>query len=388
MQASEDRVHYLDGLRGVAAVAVVIFHLNIFFSVLLPYEGLAGIPRMLLGRLTNGNFAVCIFFVLSGYVLTVPFRRGKLDLGEAAVRRYFRLTPVAFASVMLSYFVWVTIGYYTKGMTAHGPGFAWMEAEFAFKPEFWKAVYNGLFGIYTGNNSYNGVLWTISLELWGSLFLFAFLSLFGRHAAALRVALAVAIVLVVMLGRETGAYLSLFLAGAMLCLHPTFKLSWLWMVPALYLGSLDQWSPEALAATKSLGLPWGQLHHVSGLHAIGAVLLISALLGSPRIQRLFSLGFIQCLGKLSYSIYAVHFVLIFSVGNWTFSLMAQAGYYRLAALATIVAVLACTLGISAVLYRFVDLPSQEFAKWVGRVILGRKAREPSVQPADVRASKP
>lgn len=93
------RMNYLDGLRGLAALGVVAYHSNVLFSVFSWTEAYGDMPNLILSRFTNGNFFVCIFFILSGYVLVIPRVKNANvageKWGELAVRRYFRLTPIA-----------------------------------------------------------------------------------------------------------------------------------------------------------------------------------------------------------------------------------------------------------------------------------------------------
>ena len=70
----------LDGLRGLAVVAVVVFHLN---------------------RLQGGFLGVDLFFVLSGFLITSLLvsehhRTGAIDLGRFWSRRARRLLPALF----------------------------------------------------------------------------------------------------------------------------------------------------------------------------------------------------------------------------------------------------------------------------------------------------
>ena len=55
---AKPRYEILDGLRGVAAVIVVIFHLLETYSIGVPYQ-----------LLNHGYLAVDFFFVLSGFVV-------------------------------------------------------------------------------------------------------------------------------------------------------------------------------------------------------------------------------------------------------------------------------------------------------------------------------
>jgi peptidoglycan/LPS O-acetylase OafA/YrhL len=84
------RVQGLEGLRGVAAFAVVLTHVG-FLS------GAVG-GRVLPGVLSRLDFGVCLFFVLSGFLLFRPWARAaagarRPDLRSYAVRRAARLVP-------------------------------------------------------------------------------------------------------------------------------------------------------------------------------------------------------------------------------------------------------------------------------------------------------
>ncbi len=76
------RVLYLDGLRGLAAMQVVFGH---YTNVFVP----AWFSR--LGLLVNGDFAVFIFFIMSGFVLTPSFARAPRAVPRGLARRAIRL---------------------------------------------------------------------------------------------------------------------------------------------------------------------------------------------------------------------------------------------------------------------------------------------------------
>src|SRR5579859_5537778 len=113
MIKATNKIQYLEGIRGVAAMMVVFHH---FFLAFYPAYYFGGEPsvshlgsleldywRSPLSFLTNGDFMVCIFFVLSGHVLSTSyFKTNNTEiLVSSAARRFFRLyIPLAFALII------------------------------------------------------------------------------------------------------------------------------------------------------------------------------------------------------------------------------------------------------------------------------------------------
>ena len=88
--ASDKRLKLIDGLRGVAATLVMLFHL---------------VGRTSAGRFTHrGYLGVAIFYVLSGFVITSmlgPRRMGLRFLGQFALRRMVRLDIPYWVNIVL-----------------------------------------------------------------------------------------------------------------------------------------------------------------------------------------------------------------------------------------------------------------------------------------------
>ena len=88
------RLRSLDGLRGVAASAVLLFHVSLALG------GWPGIP--FLGAFWNGHNAVLLFFVLSGLALSLSYWRRQEDAWlPFLIRRVFRLYPAFAVSVLV-----------------------------------------------------------------------------------------------------------------------------------------------------------------------------------------------------------------------------------------------------------------------------------------------
>jgi peptidoglycan/LPS O-acetylase OafA/YrhL len=84
------RFHFLDGLRGLAAIVVVALHP--------PPEVRQGLTTY------SGHLAVDFFFCLSGFVIAFSYEqrlRGSLSWGDFAVARLIRLYPMIFLGTVL-----------------------------------------------------------------------------------------------------------------------------------------------------------------------------------------------------------------------------------------------------------------------------------------------
>ena len=101
MAYADSKSHYeiLDGLRGIAAVMVVIFHL---------FEPLSGGDHAK-QIINHGYLAVDFFFALSGFVIGYAYddRWGKMSLGGFFKRRLIRLHPMIIMGMIIG-----AIGFY------------------------------------------------------------------------------------------------------------------------------------------------------------------------------------------------------------------------------------------------------------------------------------
>lgn len=92
---TDSKAHYpiLDGLRGVAAIMVVIFH------ILETFSGGDHVKQIV----NHGYLAVDFFFVLSGFVIGYAYddRWNKMSLGGFFKRRLIRLHPMIIMGMMI-----------------------------------------------------------------------------------------------------------------------------------------------------------------------------------------------------------------------------------------------------------------------------------------------
>ncbi|MEQ1769130.1 MAG: acyltransferase [Devosia sp.] len=172
--SAADRIGAMDGLRGWAALAVVIFH----FTWEMFGHSMPEFRSLLPAFLGSGRLAVAIFFTLSGYVLTV--RRWRRDdnppYRRVALKRYVRLTIPIFISAML-FFALMVLGLTPTQQAADIlQNYYWMGSIAGFQPNLLEAIFFGLLGAYglQRGHLYHPFLWTMIIELWASLLVFWF----------------------------------------------------------------------------------------------------------------------------------------------------------------------------------------------------------------------
>lgn len=368
----------LDSLRGIGAVLVVLHHLMLAFHpwVILgePYPANAGwesaFHRFPLSLLVAGRFAVQVFFVLSGVVLSLGFfgdrARSDAQLAAAAFKRTFRLAPMVLAGVALVLLA-SAMGWVSSGPAAKLSGSEWLATK-PFGAMDLGAIVRGVgLNLFIKAREYNSPLWTIGTELYGSFLVF-FLLLVLRKLSWRWIAYAA-----VLAWLRSDDRLP-FVAGLILAdLHrsTTWFREWcsrLWiLVPSILLVGILGAFPLGLDEIhRKAWIPGGAaLARVGiGNHLAGAILLVAIVLGNPLVDRLLGGGLGRYLGRISYALYATHEVVILTACSalylrWHPS-MGGGTAGCMAALAGIpLFLLLAELGTRAV-----DRPSLRLADWV------------------------
>ena len=177
------RLSHLDGLRGLAALNVMAGHAVIACDYAL-YSGaradswgawditVSAWPLLL--PVAGANFSVCVFLVLSGFVLAHAFIRTSLGPPALAVKRTVRLGLPILAVTLMSWAL-LAAGCGANHRVAPISHSRWLDVPFAQAPDFGAAVRDGLFGnlvLHVPNaTSYDASLWTMPIEFAGSLLL-------------------------------------------------------------------------------------------------------------------------------------------------------------------------------------------------------------------------
>lgn len=323
---SIQRIKAFDGLRGVAAFSVLIYH---YMALVFPEwaASMSAHPSIWVDMPTyllwNGPFAVALFFVLSGFVMAAAAERRSSSLMASAVARYLRLSVPAAASCLLAW-AWLSFlpdAVDTMAATVHDPS-RWLE--FTYQDDIKTpvlAVGDGLAGVFVrGYSRFNNVLWTLKIELFGSLAVFG---LYYLTAGRLRLyLLAAGSVLVPWLTEPS--YLAFGLGAALFEAHRAGILSRLEHVPGLRIGLLLTGLLLAFPGEGfhlRMGLfdvaeDWQLGEHRGYLHVIAATFMIVAVMCFRSLSALFSMRLPLWLGRISFSLYLVHVPLLYTLVAW------------------------------------------------------------------------
>ena len=104
--------HYalLDGLRGVAAILVLFYHIFEGFAFA---EATNGVGSGIITTLNHAHIAVDFFFILSGFVISYAYdnRWQQMSMGQFFKRRLIRLHPMLVMGAVLGFAAFAFVGF-------------------------------------------------------------------------------------------------------------------------------------------------------------------------------------------------------------------------------------------------------------------------------------
>lgn len=329
---SKPRFEILDGLRGVAAMIVVAFHL---------FETYSAGPREQI--LNHGYLAVDFFFVLSGFVIGYAYddRWGRMTTWDFFKRRLIRLQPMVILGTLIGAF-W----YYFSD----APAF-----ELVAQTPWWKLLLIMILGClmfptppsmdirgWQEINSLNGAQWSLLWEYIANIFYALIVRRFSKVvlgvfvflSAFLTIDLAMNIDATGLLeAREYAKYTVIggfgltpdqIYIGVCRLLYPFFCGLLLYRLGKLRInlkrGAMT-WCSLAVAVTLVVPNIGGESHQwLNGLYCAAVILfvypaIVAAGAGSPLTGRRTT-AVCKFLGLISYPLYITHYPMIYVQMNW------------------------------------------------------------------------
>jgi len=356
-QSQGPRWRELDAIRGIAACIVVLWH---FYQALSPESFPTwirwGMERTPLYLFISGTESVLLFFLLSGFVLSLPFHRHPDHLGYRAfvVKRIARIYIPYLAALLLA----VAGNAFYHGLPLN----SWFTETWG-KPVDWTTFFQHV--LFLGNYDYyafNTAFWSLVYEMRISL-IFPALCLFvirigWSRSILLAIGFAISSVFLRLGGvpgqtAETFKYVSFFVVGILLAQFASRIREFVSRIPnhlrvagillSLLGYALGHLFPSAIKDTLIL---------------IGASGIIVAGITEPRLCQILRWPLFQFLGRISYSIYLLHGTILF--------LLVYLFYQRVPLTWLFLPLLAFVLAASILFYHLIERPSIKLGRQLAK----------------------
>ena len=380
------RIDSLDSIRGIASIVVMIYHCVLCFFVF--YTNNIEPSTNIFLKVLNytpfhlviaGTESVLLFFVLSGFVLSLPFLNKKpYSYKSYALQRFCRIyIPYIFVMVLSSTLMILLSDYQPITELTDAFNHRWEH------PLTIEAVFSYILMLGYDVNNVNGATWSLVHEMRISL-IFPLLMLIivrlnwikslllGLGSMAFLWVLTKAIAQKIFISEpinyllnsigDTFFYCTFFIMGAVLakCSHQVSKkikklklnhkiillaLSFL-LINKTLLNLIPFGQDGILSVLGSLIIQW--------IVALGIIILFSLVLNSKRIEAFLTKKSLLWVGKISYSIYLIHPVIIMLCGKFLSKLIPLS--------VAICLVPVFTLPIASLMYKYIEVVSIKLGK--------------------------
>jgi peptidoglycan/LPS O-acetylase OafA/YrhL len=318
VKSSTPRYRQLDSLRGLGALSVFFAH---FISLKVSLPVIHAIQQSPLGILFNGTAALMLFFVLSGFVLSLPFVDSEKPLKLTAfyLKRIFRIYPAYIFAIILA----VLLKEFVFNKNGLAPYADWLK-------NFWAWDWNKespleilktllMIGPDFKINYIDPPIWSLVIEMKMSIILPFFMLIVSRGGKTLNIAF---LFVIAWLTYEHNAWaVSVFYLGILMAKYKDDILgiirSWsVTAVTAIIVLSILLYNNnyELLGLIKQLKFPSKYILS-DYLSTIGSCILMMTVLARERISLFFEKRIFTFFGDISYSFYLIHVPLILTLGS-------------------------------------------------------------------------
>jgi len=366
---SDSEIRSLTGLRGIAALYVVVFHFFIGLQFTNPFTIL----------LAHGYLAVDVFFVLSGFVMTLTYHH--LFEDGYSLPGNLRFLAKRLARVYPLYFVGSICALFLIRLGLLEPPHLKLSLAFV-----WNLLMVQAWGL---TESLDGPGWSISAE-WAAYLLFPVLLLVfiesrpGRWLGAL-----LSIGALIFLVHMPEAHAHAITSAAIFDIHDSrYALPVLRCVSEFILGMLAY-----KISTMPVGLRFAQRAKIHDVLAVAIVvlltrpstdllipcliplLLVGLASGHSVTARILSSGPLETAGRYSYSIYMIH-TLLYGLLGWIHRSVNSLGLHHGQTFGAF-AGMVMTIPLAALAYHLIERPGRSFI----RNLLDSQKKSPGLLPA-------
>ena len=193
MSQKASRIKWIDGIRGIMILLVVIGHYFLAFTSKDGYIGYASnysqeealrafIDNLPTSILFNSSFPLYVIIMLIAFIPAYKFFK---DQSEESIlrqvkKRYLRFMIPTFLAFIINY-IFNIAGLWKHMEAGQALGNIWLEKMMVAIPSFFKLLYDGLIAVYINGSNFLSVSWCMGYLFIGSFLTYAILLLFGRQ---------------------------------------------------------------------------------------------------------------------------------------------------------------------------------------------------------------
>ncbi|WP_075619978.1 acyltransferase family protein [Paenisporosarcina indica] len=389
---NKKRIESLDSLRGVAALIVVIFHCLtsyvIFYNAnnhVFENKVMEVITLSPLKIVWAGNEAVLLFFVLSGFVLSLPVFNGKPQLYSAyIVKRFFRIYIPYIVIMLVSTLLAVTFFDFKENA-----GLSEIYENRWDHQVTLKAFVSFLFMIPEDLSNVNGVVWSLFHEMRISIVFPLFVLIIYKYKFIKSFTLSMALIIfgiAFFQGLKTltdnefvesiwsdftmSAWFTVFfVCGSILAKYRNRvefinRTKW-WVKLGVFVFSLILINSKGFLIP--LNLNFWMIEQ--GIALIGIIILFVVILNSDLADKLLTRKPLLWLGKVSYSLYLVHVPVIMVTTILLRNIITLEWSFVVAVILSLV--------VAEITYKWVEAPTIKIGKRLSDLIINRKRKQKS-----------
>jgi peptidoglycan/LPS O-acetylase OafA/YrhL len=358
-----EKLHYIDALRGLAILMVLMHHSA--------QQGLVKMPHVLSVFLSLGTRGVQLFFIASAFTLfrSHQNRNGieRSPLKNFFIRRFFRIAPIYYLGIV----------YYVLRIIFNLPYWLGNQPYVSISNIFSNVFFVHGFNPYWINSLVPGG-WSIAVEMvFYAIFPFLFTWIKNSNGAFIFLNITLLIKLVFQEFFHYFTFISEpylwreFLFYYLPCQLPIFALGIILFFLIEDINNIKLVSPKVLFLFLILlPLQVGSTFDFLYLNHIvfGILFVIFGVVLSKGKLRFISNPILRYIGKISFSMYIIHFIVI----SWLtkFHLIDFCDYYLMNFSLRFLLILLISMFISTISYHLIEIPFQNLAK---KIILKRES---------------
>ena len=343
-----DRIEYIDGIRGVASILVILCHLACVFLPFLYFSNKATTVfaeiwiKSPLNVLTNGNTAVQCFFVLSGFLISRKLYNSQQLRITSPIKQYGKLLRVVLPAALFAALLMVTGLMFHLKASSINANLEFVNGYNNFTPTLKNTLSDIFYYTFLESSAYVGPFWTIRYEFFGSILITAI----AYFAAKNKKIAKESYIFIGIIFLSISPNLASFVLGAFAfdCIDRLESddsiigraIKWILLKKWLLIIVLVIGIYFACTNMYLTGL-WSPLQYLpdfikgngGAIRGFGVSLILICMERIKLLQNIFSIKPLKWLGKISAYTYAFHWPIILSVGCGVYLLLSNTLNYNL-----------------------------------------------------------